>query len=256
MVHGARGSKRGRGSARHTRAAKLPRYPEATTVQHGPLLLSLSVSDCSSLLPASRIAEIDHAIATHPVTLLGMAHMRCTDAALQRLEGVSACVHTISWTDASDPLWAYLQCKHPHEIVNGMQMHSYVYIGGSFVGNGSSCCRTRWATPTSPRGLRRRARRVPARLLRNRTSLRDRAPRGDEASAARPPWVDVVPVHQHTLRSPLSRPTARASSRRCGPRTRRRSTSTSSASTAASTTRSSSSAASSSATASRCRPTG
>ena len=50
-------------------------------------LLSLSVSDCSSLLPASRIAEIDHAIATHPVTLLGMAHMRCTDAALQRLEG-------------------------------------------------------------------------------------------------------------------------------------------------------------------------
>ena len=62
----------------------------------------------------------------------------CThaDAALQRLEGASACVHTISWTDASDPLWAYLQCKHPHEIVNGMQMHSYVYIGGSFVGNG------------------------------------------------------------------------------------------------------------------------
>ena len=59
-------------------------------------LLSLSVSDCSSLLPASRIAEIDHAIATHPVTLLGMAHMRCTDAALQRLEGVSAaygCCH-------------------------------------------------------------------------------------------------------------------------------------------------------------------
>ena len=99
-------------------------------------LLSLSVSDCSSLLPASRIAEIDHAIATHPVTLLGMAHMRCTDAALQRLESASACVHTISWTDASDPLWAYLQCKHPHEIVNGMQMHSYVYIGGEFVGNG------------------------------------------------------------------------------------------------------------------------
>ena len=99
-------------------------------------LLSLSVSDCSSLLPASKIAEIDHAIATHPVTLLGMAHMRCTDAALQRLEGASACVHTISWTEASDPLWAYLQCKHPHEIVNGMQMHSYVYIGGSFVGNG------------------------------------------------------------------------------------------------------------------------
>ena len=39
-------------------------------------LLSLSVSDCSSLLPAARIAEIDHAIASHPVTLLGNA---CAD---------------------------------------------------------------------------------------------------------------------------------------------------------------------------------
>ena len=89
-----------------------------------------------ALVDPSRIAEMEEAIRTQPVTLLGMPHMRCTDAAVARLEGTHACFHTISWTDPADPLWTYLQCLHPHETVGTMQMHSYVYIGGQFVGNG------------------------------------------------------------------------------------------------------------------------
>lgn len=89
-----------------------------------------------ALVDPSRIAEMEEAIRTQPVTLLGMPHMRCTDAAVARLEGAHACFHTISWTDPADPLWTYLQCLHPHETVGTMQMHSYVYIGGQFVGNG------------------------------------------------------------------------------------------------------------------------
>ena len=247
------------GSARHARDAKLPRYSRRDDLRPPwPSLLSLSVSDCASLLPAARIAEIDHAIATHPVTLLGMAHMRlCTDAALQRLEGASACGHTISWTDASDPLWAYLQCKHPHEIVNGMQMHSYVYIGGSFVGNGFKLL-------PNAMGDADLAARLSA--AGSTTCTRDCS---GIAAASEIERLEEMKRQQLALlgcdaraRAPTlrvllaSRPMARASSRRSGPRTRRRSTSTSSASTAASTTRSSSSAASSSATASRCRPTG
>jgi len=88
------------------------------------------------LVHPSRIAEMEEAIRTRPVTLLAMPHMRCTDAAVARLEGAGVCFHTISWTEHDDPLWKYLQCLHPHEIVGTMQMHSYVYIDGKFAGNG------------------------------------------------------------------------------------------------------------------------
>ncbi len=91
---------------------------------------------CGHLLDAKRISEIDSLISTEPVLLFGMAHTRCAAAAAERLERAGACFKHESWSDADDPLWSYMKCKHPHEIVNGMEMHSYVYIGGRFVGNG------------------------------------------------------------------------------------------------------------------------
>merc|ERR1719163_792496 len=65
-----------------------------------------------------------------------MRHMRCTAAAAARLEGAGACFRWEAWDEASEPLWSYMKCLHPHEEVGGMQMHSYVYIGGKYIGNG------------------------------------------------------------------------------------------------------------------------
>mmetsp|Transcript_15723 Transcript_15723/g.33460 ORF Transcript_15723/g.33460 Transcript_15723/m.33460 type:complete len:694 (+) Transcript_15723:136-2217(+) len=95
-----------------------------------------AASACDSILPASRVSEINALIANKPVVMFGMPHMRCTMAAAERLERANACFHWEQWTDAADPIWTYFQCLHPHEIVGGMQMHSYVYIGGEYIGNG------------------------------------------------------------------------------------------------------------------------
>jgi len=91
---------------------------------------------CDHLLPAERRQQVAQWVASEPVLMLAMRHMRCTNAAAERLEQAGACFRLESWEEASEPLWRYLQCVHPHELVNGMQMHSYVYIGGAFVGNG------------------------------------------------------------------------------------------------------------------------
>ena len=105
--------------------------------------VALSQQDdvCSHLLPASRKAEIDGLIGSEPVLLLGMRHARCTMAASERLESVGACFRWVDWQAPSEPLWAYLKCKHPGEVVGGMEMHSYVYIGGRYVGNGFTLSR-------------------------------------------------------------------------------------------------------------------
>ena len=75
-------------------------------------------------------------MSSEPVLMIGMLHTRCLAAASERLQAAGACFKLESWTSADDPLWKYMQCLHPHELVNGMMMHSYVYLGGTYVGNG------------------------------------------------------------------------------------------------------------------------
>ena len=79
---------------------------------------------------AARREQIASLIRDEPVLLIGMRHMRCTMAAAERLEGASACYRHEGWDDPNEPLWMYMKCLHPNELVGGMEMHSYVYIGG------------------------------------------------------------------------------------------------------------------------------
>ena len=67
--------------------------------------------------------------------IFGIQNVRCTIAAEERFTALGACYDKQYFGD-SDPLWNYFKCKHPDEGYLGQQMHSYVYIGGEFVGNG------------------------------------------------------------------------------------------------------------------------
>ena len=97
---------------------------------------SSAPSSCARLLPAADIAAIERMIATEPVLVFGMKHTRCLAAASERLEAAGACFRWESWEVAEAPLWAYMKCLHPNELVGGMEMHSYVYFGGEYIGNG------------------------------------------------------------------------------------------------------------------------
>ena len=66
--------------------------------------------------------------------------MRCTTAALSRLDAATACYEDMRFDDAayqfgedatiSAPLWRYHVCQYPENLVGGAQMHSFVWIGG------------------------------------------------------------------------------------------------------------------------------
>jgi len=63
-------------------------------------------------------------------------------AASARLEGLGACFRWVDWQQPDDELWTYLKCKHPHEMVGGMEMHSYAYVRGEYAGNGFTLAQT------------------------------------------------------------------------------------------------------------------
>ena len=113
----------------------LPAHTPAAPA-HTPSLPTTAASSCDTLLSAARREEIHALVQSEPVLLIGMRHMRCTNQANERLEASGVCFRTESWDDPDEPLWAYMKCLHPRELVGGMEMHSYVYIGGKYVGNG------------------------------------------------------------------------------------------------------------------------
>merc|ERR1719181_2700403 len=67
--------------------------------------------------------------------VFGIQNVRCTIAAEERLQQLGACYEK-EYFSMEAALWKYFQCKHPKEDYLGSQMHSYVYIGQKFVGNG------------------------------------------------------------------------------------------------------------------------
>jgi len=100
------------------------------------LLGAAAGTNCGSLIGADVLESIKSRISSEPVVVFGIENARCTIAAIDRLNDLSICFdeQTIGTTDTS--LWDYFKCKHPGEDYLGQQMHSYVYIGGSFIGNG------------------------------------------------------------------------------------------------------------------------
>ncbi len=82
--------------------------------------VAAATSPCASLLPASRIAEIEQLVRDEAVVIFGMRHTRCLAAASERLEGAGACFRLEGWDRRNEPLWQYMQCLHPNEMVGGM----------------------------------------------------------------------------------------------------------------------------------------
>ena len=92
----------------------------ATAATAASTAVAATPSPCSSHLPASRIAEIEQLVRDEPVVIFAMRHTRCLAAASERLEGVGACFRLEGWDRRNEPLWQYMQCLHPNEIVGGM----------------------------------------------------------------------------------------------------------------------------------------
>jgi uncharacterized protein (DUF2237 family)/glutaredoxin len=90
---------------------------------------------CDDLLPQADRDSLQSTISSNKVVVYGISNARCTVAAEDTFKNKKACMKT-SYFDASSPMWSYLQCLYPDEKVGDMPMHSYVWIGGDFVGNG------------------------------------------------------------------------------------------------------------------------
>jgi hypothetical protein len=60
--------------------------------------------------------QLEHAISTAPVLLLGLSHMRCTLAAQMTLHRHKVCVEERMWEDPEEPQYRYMQCLYPDEL--------------------------------------------------------------------------------------------------------------------------------------------
>eukprot|EP01052_Picozoa_sp_SAG31_P005328 SAG31_NODE_232_length_19710_cov_17.109581_6_plen_210_part_00 len=67
---------------------------------------------------------------SEPVVLIGMPNIRCTEAARNRLEASEVCFEFVDATEDRE-LFDYMKCIHPET-----DMHSFVYMGGEYVGDG------------------------------------------------------------------------------------------------------------------------
>jgi len=110
------------------------RMPEAELLEllsdAGAQTSCAAAKTCEGLLSASKAGEIAATISKSPVALYGWNGCPCTNIARHRFEDVGACYMENVWSDPEDPLMRYLQCKH------GSEHHSFVFVGGEFVGNG------------------------------------------------------------------------------------------------------------------------
>lgn len=85
--------------------------------------------DCTSIASRSDLQQLEEMVRS-PVALLGWTSCPCTNIARQRFQGVGACFMEIVWPEPTAQLYKYLQCVH------GAQHHSFIFIGGRFVGDG------------------------------------------------------------------------------------------------------------------------
>jgi len=99
---------------------------------------------CAHLLDSNTRTSVHQLIAKAPVVLIAMTNVRCTIAAQHRFEQSNVCYKSRMWSDPDSSLWSYMKCLHPET-----DMHSYVYIGGKYIGDGFSMLPTK----TSPERL-------------------------------------------------------------------------------------------------------
>lgn len=104
----------------------------------GPADLGFTVAEpesCSSLLPADQIQQMNAAIESSPVVMLGISNRGCTNAASARFTADGTCVEFV---EINSQQWSYLQCLHPQDrMCQGCGFsHSYVWIDGAYIGNG------------------------------------------------------------------------------------------------------------------------
>mmetsp|Transcript_101504 Transcript_101504/g.186123 ORF Transcript_101504/g.186123 Transcript_101504/m.186123 type:complete len:767 (-) Transcript_101504:20-2320(-) len=100
-----------------------------------PIDKILPKSSCSGIISQSEQDTITHKISEEPVVIFGIDGMRCTEAAEQALEARGVCMSK-SFFNSNSAIWSWFQCLYPDERVGQTKMHSYVFIGGRFVGNG------------------------------------------------------------------------------------------------------------------------
>ena len=105
-----------------------------------------SEGSCTDCLDAATSREIEALIETQPVVLVAIPNMRCTIAALAKLEqcGVTPTVEyftpvdiSSSWSNfqTTDAKWRYMDCRY-HTEQGGMTMHSWVFVDGQLLGDG------------------------------------------------------------------------------------------------------------------------
>eukprot|EP00928_Gymnodinium_smaydae_P034613 TRINITY_DN24491_c0_g1_i1.p1 TRINITY_DN24491_c0_g1~~TRINITY_DN24491_c0_g1_i1.p1 ORF type:complete len:189 (-),score=16.55 TRINITY_DN24491_c0_g1_i1:109-675(-) len=98
-------------------------------------------------LTEEQYAELKRMIEDNPVAVVTLDRpMRCTNAALARLDEFGTCYLHKRFADEqyvfgrdstiSHPIWRYHTCQYPDNDVGGIQMHSYVWIGQKMHGNG------------------------------------------------------------------------------------------------------------------------
>lgn len=86
--------------------------------------------DCSGFISEAKIAEINQVVAQVPVVLYGWNGCPCVNMARHRFQEKGVCYVENVWSDGRDPIQQYLQCVH------GQEHHSFIFIGGKFIGNG------------------------------------------------------------------------------------------------------------------------
>ena len=93
---------------------------------------------CATTVPRERCAfrVMPHCsfACAQPLALLGWSGCPCTNIARSRFESIGACYVQQIWPTDTAPLYKYLQCIH------GAHHHSFVFVGGNFVGDGFVSC--------------------------------------------------------------------------------------------------------------------
>mmetsp|Transcript_117401 Transcript_117401/g.204017 ORF Transcript_117401/g.204017 Transcript_117401/m.204017 type:complete len:490 (-) Transcript_117401:280-1749(-) len=76
------------------------------------------------------------------VLVLAMPDMRCTQAVKQALSTKAVSFKEVNfngdfqYTQGASDVWDWLHCTYPDDLSNGAVMHSYIFKGTSFLGNG------------------------------------------------------------------------------------------------------------------------
>jgi uncharacterized protein (DUF2237 family) len=98
---------------------------------------SASAANCQGILNQKQIAVVQAQIAANPVVLFALDDMRCALAAEQVLLVSGICYEQHGFRSEEDSILKYLRCTHKEALENTASMwHSFLYIGGKYVGDG------------------------------------------------------------------------------------------------------------------------